>query len=98
MDVKFIKPVKGYAYFAGDVAALDDKEAERLIRSGFAYKVSRSPSYASDLPADFPAREILIREGLVTRRQVIDALPALRDVKGIGSRTYDLIQKHLIGK
>lgn len=96
MYVKFIRPVKGYAYFSGSVASVPDDKAMELIKMGAVYQVDKNPAAKSDLPEDFPAREILIREGLTTKKQVAAALSALADIKGIGNKTADLIKNHLI--
>lgn len=93
MIIQFIRPVKGYSYAEGMRGDVDDIKASQLIAKGYAYKVDGG--LASDLPKDFPARDLLIKEGLRTIEQVRDAKNILHDIKGIGQATIDEIDKRL---
>ena len=109
MKIQFIKSVTGYAYAKGMQADLPDKMAQALVEQGAAFKIGsmnepisdgRSDIGSmnepiSDLPSDFPAREILIKEGLVTMAQVREAAATLKDIKGIGKKTVAEIVERL---
>ena len=94
MTVKIIKPAPGWAYAEGMTARLDEAKAALLIDTGYAVPLPDEPK-ASDLPDDFPARELLIREGLYTREKVRAAIPVLHEIRGIGSRTVEAISNRL---
>lgn len=94
MRIKFIKPAQGWAYSEGMVADLDSAKAESLIEGGYAIP-SPDNTKESDLPADFPARDLLLREGLYTKDKVRAALPVLYEIRGIGSKTVEDITNRL---
>ena len=73
------------AYFAGDIVKMDEETAKKLIDEGFV-KQSEQPD-SSDLPADLPGRAALIKEGLLTKEQVLASKEVLTDIKGIGEKT-----------
>ena len=83
MWVVFRKAKAGLAYFKGDKANLSDEMAKQLIEDGFVLPAD-ADQIKSDLPLDLPA---LIKEGLFTKSQVLDAKESLTDVPGIGSVT-----------
>lgn len=85
MWVEFIKSRQGLAYFAGDIVKMDEETAKKLIDEGFV-KQSEQPD-SSDLPADLPGRAALIKEGLLTKEQVLASKEVLTDIKGIGEKT-----------
>ncbi|RDU48098.1 hypothetical protein DWU89_16145 [Parabacteroides acidifaciens] len=85
MWVEFIKSRQGLAYFAGDIVRMDEETAKKLIDEGFV-KQSEQPD-SSDLPADLPGRAALIKEGLLTKEQVLASKEVLTDIKGIGEKT-----------
>lgn len=95
MKIQFIRSVTGYAYAKGMQADLPDKMAQALVEQGAAFKIGSMNEPISDLPSDFPAREILIKEGLVTMAQVREAAAALKDIKGIGEKTVAEIVERL---
>lgn len=95
MKIQFIKSVSGFAYSAGMQADLPDEMAQPLIEKGAAYQINNLKQPISDLPADFPAREILIKEGLITKAQVRAAAAGLKDIKGIGAKTAAEIVERL---
>lgn len=95
MWIKFVKPAPGYAYFEGNkVDMKDEKAAQELIDDLYAIPLV-SGDVKSDLPDDFPVRELLVREGLLTKKQVAQAIPVLKDIKGIGQNTVDKIVEYL---
>lgn len=85
MWVQFLKPRQGLAYFAGDIARMDEKEANDLIDGGYV-KQSAQPEI-SDLPIELPGRAALIKDGLLTKEQVLASKEVLTDIKGIGDKT-----------
>lgn len=95
MWIKFMKPAPGYAYSDGDKADLKpEEEAMRLVEEG--YVIPLSPEEPdSDIPEDFPARALLISEGIYTLKQVREALPSIEDIKGIGKGTLEKIVERL---
>ena len=94
MWIRFTKPAPGWAYFEGTLADLPEPEAERLVAQGYAVPCAgQEPE--SQLPADFPARKALEREGLYTLEKVRDAIPVLHEIRGIGSRTVEDIKNRL---
>ncbi|MBC8603166.1 hypothetical protein H8784_15755 [Parabacteroides acidifaciens] len=64
---------------------MDEETAKKLIDEGFV-KQSEQPD-SSDLPADLPGRAALIKEGLLTKEQVLASKEVLTDIKGIGEKT-----------
>ena len=94
MWIKFLKPAPGWAYFEGTYADLDERKARRLVEEGYAIPCPEKAK-ESRLPADFPAREILAREGLYTEEKVRAAIPVLHEIRGIGRRTVEEINKRL---
>ena len=95
MWIKFVKPAPGYAYFEGNkVDMKDEKAAQKLIDDLYAIPLV-SGDVKRDLPDDFPVRELLVREGLLTKKQVAQAIPVLKDIKGIGQNTVDKIVEYL---
>lgn len=95
MWIKFVKPAPGYAYSEGSkVDMKDEKAAQKLIDDLYAIPFV-SGDVKSDLPDDFPVRELLVREGLLTKKQVAQAIPVLKDIKGIGQNTVDKIVEYL---
>lgn len=95
MWIKFMKPAPGYAYSEGNTADLfPDEEATRLVEEGYAISFAEAEPI-SDLPDDFPARALLVAEGIHTLEQVQSSLPSLADVKGIGESTLEKIVERL---
>lgn len=86
MWVEFLKSRQGLAYFAGDIVKMDEEKAKQLIDEGFV-KQTKQPGEDSDLPVDLPGRAALIKEGLLTKEQVIASKEVLTDIKGIGDKT-----------
>lgn len=74
------------AYFKGDKVNIEDDVAKNLIEEGFVIPIE-AEQVKSDLPHDLPARMALIKEGLVTKSQVLKAKETLTDLPGIGSVT-----------
>ena len=83
-----MKSVKGWAYAKGMTGEVEDEKAERLISAGCATPVIGNTD-GSDLPDDFPARALLIREGLNTKKKVAAAMYVLNEIKGIGMKTAE---------
>lgn len=85
MWVQFLKSRQGLAYFAGDIVKMDDDKADKLIDEGFVKQVHQPDE--SDLSIDLPGRAALIKEGLITKEQVLASKEVLTDIKGIGEKT-----------
>lgn len=95
MWIKFRKPAPGYAYSEGNTAdLLPEEEAVRLVEEEYAIPFAGAEP-VSDLPDDFPARALLVAEGMCTLEQVKRSLPSLSDVKGIGESTLEKIVERL---
>ena len=86
MWVEFKKAKAGLSYFKGDKVNLADDVAKGLMEDGFVVPVDAKPA-ESDLPIDLPGRASLIKEGLLTKSQVLKAEKTLTDIPGIGSVT-----------
>lgn len=57
-----------------------------------------NPEVLSDLPEDFPGRDLLIESGYVTWESVVDLnREQLIDIKGIGPKTADAILEKMNG-
>ncbi len=97
MWVRFIRPAKGWAYSEGMVADLPEDQAAFLVSHGYAVPCSDSGQVDSrtDLPLDFPARALLLREGLYTKEKVLAAIPVLHEIRGIGPKSIEEIRKQL---
>ena len=87
MKIKFIHPVPGMAYFAGDIAEIDEQRGAKLIAQGSAFMIPETEGTPNNLPQDIPAREILFENGLENMVDVKNALETLTDLNGIGKAT-----------
>lgn len=94
MYIKFLKPRPGMAYFEGDKANLPDETANKLIEEGYAMSTTTIVP-ESDLPLFLSGRNALIKGGLYTKKQVLDARESLCDVPGISKKTSEEIIKQL---
>lgn len=56
------------------------------------------PDDDSDLPVDFPAREILVAEGLGFDQVKMMTLEELDRIKGVGPKTFEAIKKFIAEK
>ncbi len=84
MKCLFLRSVKGYAYFAGDVGELPDEEAADLVKKGFVTLYQGEDK--NTLPEGMPARKILFENGFRTVEDVKNAKEALEEIKGIGKK------------
>ena len=84
MKCLFLKPVKGYAYFKGEVGELPDEVATDLVEKGFVtlYKGEEE----NTLPDGMPSRKILFENGFRTVSDVKNAKEALEEIRGIGKK------------
>ena len=89
MWVKILKSRQGYGYFVGDTVKMDKEKANEFIDSGYATNAEQPDE--SDLPADLPAREALIKGGLPSVASVLASKEVLTDIKGIGPKTAEEI-------
>ena len=94
MWVVFKKAKSGLAYFKGDKVDMPEVLAKGLMEDGYV-AAAEADQVESDLPVDLPGRASLIKGGLVTKSQVLDARHVLTDVPGIGSITASQIIKQL---
>lgn len=94
MWIKFLRPVPGMSYFENDIADIEEEEADRLIKKGYA-SISDKKKIESDLPDLLPGRIQLLKNGLYTKQQVLSAKETLHDVPGIGSKTAAAIIDYL---
>lgn len=94
MYIEFLKPRPGMAYFEGDKADVPDELANQLIKEGYAVSTT-AISPTSDLPALITGRNALIKAGLYTKKQVLEAKESLSDIPGIGKGMAEEIIKQL---
>lgn len=97
MWIEFLKAKAGLAYFKGDKVNIPDEEARRLIEGGFVVPVEHV-KVESDLPIDLPGRTALIKNGLITKAQVLDSRITLTEIPGIGEIMANQIIEHLTKK
>ena len=98
MTVKFLKSASSFAYFAGDVADIDDEKAKDLIEKGFCTIPVDAVKNESQLPEDFPCRDILAKNGFLTVEQVVEIKDCLAEsVKGVGESSAHKIIEYLNG-
>ncbi len=84
MKCLFLKPVKGYAYFKGDVGELPDEVATDQVEKGFVTLYQGEEE--NTLPDGMPSRKILFENGFRTVSDVRNAKEALEEIKGIGKK------------
>lgn len=94
MKIRFTRPAQGWAYAEGMHATLPDEKAKALVEAGYAVPCEGEAA-ETDLPDGFPARGLLLREGLYTKEKVKAAIPVLHEIRGIGSKTVQEIQEQL---
>ena len=87
MKIKFLHPVPGYAYFAGDVCEINDSRGAKLIAQGAAFMIPETEGTPNNLPENIPAREVLFENGLENMADVQNAIETLTDLNGIGKAT-----------
>lgn len=95
MLVEFKRPAASYAYFCGDVAELDDKAAKKLINSGHCVPHIDSSQLKSELPEDFPLREVLLKAGFIKMSQMLEMKGSLDDIPGIGKASAAKIAEYI---
>lgn len=89
MNTQKIKWVKngasiGFGYFAGDECHLEEKTAKELHAAGMVMIIED----VSTLPAEMPAREILIEAGFMNTDALASmSVEELTEIKGIGKAT-----------
>jgi len=93
-NFKTILVMKTMAYFAGQTAEFEEKQADMLIHTGYAepYKNDEAGD-DSDLPADIPARNVLVNLGLTMAE--LKSIADLTQLTGIGKATAAAIKKYL---
>tara|TARA_R110002153_G_scaffold171604_2_gene324453 strand:- start:1022 stop:1330 length:309 start_codon:yes stop_codon:yes gene_type:complete len=85
----------GYGYLAGSEYQLPEKLAIKFINQGIALAVSDEVTVSeNELPADFPALEILQENNLDTAEK-IKVFKDLTRLKGIGAKTAEQILEAL---
>lgn len=95
MVVKFLKSVASFAYFAGDVADIEDGKAKELIETGHVTPNMEEQKPVSKLPEDFPCRDILAKQGILTIESVAEMKEVLTDINGIGEASANKILEYL---
>jgi hypothetical protein len=91
VKVKFRKSHPEFAYFAGDVAAISDDQAAKLLESGHIMMLPDDEDLVNTLPEDLPGRVVLFKEGYDTAEKVKADLTAIAELKGIGKAIYKQI-------
>lgn len=94
MWIKFLKAKAGLAYFKDNKVDMPDKEANKLIETGYALPVEALP-LKSNLPELLPGREMLIKGGLLTKEQVLNSKETLTDIPGISTKLAERIIEQL---
>jgi len=96
LNIKWLKPHPKYAYFEGDTAELQPEEVAELIESGHVIlfpgvdKKEENP-----LPLDLPSRDLLFESGYLTVDQIRESITGLKEIKGIGKKSFDEITAFL---
>lgn len=93
MRVKFLKSVKGFAYFAGDVTTLPDEVANPLVESGMVTPFAGTGQ--NTLPAELPGRKLLFDAGLVTLEDIKSNLAVLGELPGMTKKLEDQINTYI---
>jgi hypothetical protein len=93
MKYRFLRPVKGYAYFKGDVATLPQEEATKLVEAGCV--TPHDGEEVNTLPEDIPARKALWGQGLRTVEEVAANVSVLHELPGISKRMAENIKNWL---
>ena len=97
MKIQFTKSPIGplhLAYFIGDVVDLQQNQAESLIELGFATAYHQVISHVTDLPADMPHREKLLKAGVTTMEELKE-YDDLTEIDGIGVKAAQAIDKYI---
>ena len=95
--IKFTRPPAGafgLAYFVGDDVELPVKQANELIKLGYAEAYTGEAGDDSDLPADLPGRPILV--DLDMSLEELKQIDDLTEIEGIGKATAARIKQFLI--
>lgn len=96
MNIKFLRPVVGFAYFEGDITgSLPDDRAAYLVSIGAAVLIPETEGKTNTLPDDLPARQLLFDAGFETVADILNAQSTLTDVPGISKRMAEKILKAL---
>ena len=95
--IQFIKHAGKYrlAYRPGESGKFEDKQADQLIKDGFAVAVHKTGD-DSDLPEDIPGRKALVKEDIS-----FDELKKINDfseIPGINEKTAGQIKEYLTKK
>lgn len=92
LKVKILKPVAGafgLAYFPGDTAELEEKQARTLIEAGYGSQGKEG----DDLPKDLPGKKELIRAGVSFDE--LKKITDLESIEGIGAATAKRISEYI---
>ena len=94
MRIKFIKSptAVGFAYHIGEEASLPNLVALELIADGYARELKGK----TDIPLDFPARQIFVEHGFTSLEEIkqIASIELLTAIQGIGRTTAQRIVKY----
>lgn len=81
------------AYFVDDVATIEKKQADLIMKSGYAVPFESEAGDASDLPANIPARHILVDYGIDLEQ--LKQFGDLSEIPGVGKATASKIRAFL---
>lgn len=94
--IKFLKSHHEFAYFAGDIAQVDDDKAAELLNRGYAIILPEDggDDIVNTLPEDLPGRVALFAAGFETPEAVKEAGDSILDVEGVGKGTLKQIEAY----
>ena len=96
LKIKWRKPHPGYAYFVGDTSELDADQVAELTESGHVILFPGvDEKEENPLPEDLPCREMLFENGFLTLDQVKATGEGLKEIKGIGKKSFEEIAAFL---
>lgn len=80
------------AYFPGDVAEFEEKQAIELLASG---RVELVDEKGVDLPKDLPGRDAIVKAGIsLEDLKKMEKIEEFQEIQGIGKKTAELLKSY----
>lgn len=96
LSVKWLKPHPEWAYFEGNFAELPADKVSELVSTGHViYFPGEKVKDVNPLPLDLPCRDILYSEGFDTIEKIKQAGASIKEIKGIGKRSFENVTAFL---
>jgi len=96
LKIQWLKSHPDFAYFKGDNAELTaDKVAELTVSGHVILFPGVAEKEVNPLPEDLPSRELLFENGFLTIDQIKEAGEGLKEIKGIGKKSFEDITAYL---